>query len=47
MAMHFADAENEVLDILKEAKGKFLLPYQIFERIRRRNPALAQHVESE
>jgi hypothetical protein len=45
--MHFKEIENFVIDILQEAEGKFLLPYQIFEKIRIKNPALAQRIENE
>jgi len=45
--MHFKEIENIVIQILQEAEGKFLLPYQIFEKIRIKNTALAQRIENE
>ena len=45
--MHFKEIENIVIEILQEAEGKFLLPYQIFEKIRIKDSALAQRIENE
>ena len=43
--MHFRDVENLVIDILRNAGGKYLLPYQIFTRLKDRDPVLGQRVE--
>ena len=45
--MHFKEIENIAIEILQEAEGKFLLPYQIFEKIRIKDPALAQRIQNE
>lgn len=45
--MNFTEIKDVVLEILQEAEGNFLLPYQIFEKIRIKNSALAQRIESE
>ncbi|KPK95565.1 hypothetical protein AMJ80_04865 [bacterium SM23_31] len=45
--MHFKQIESIIIEILQEADGRFLLPYQIFEKIRVKDQALAQHIENE
>jgi len=43
--MHFEEIRDIVIEILQEAEGKFLLPYQIFERIKIKDPPLAQRIK--
>jgi len=45
--MHFSDIENLIMNILQDAGGKYLLPYQIFTRLRDRDPVLGQRIENE
>lgn len=45
--MHFRDVEDLVIDILRNAGGKYLLPYQIFTRLKDRDTVLGQRVEDE
>lgn len=45
--MQFRDIETTVIDILQAASGKYLLPYQIFNRLKDRNPALGQRIEAD
>jgi len=45
--MHFHEIENLVIDILQNADGKYLLPYQIFMRLMNIDPLLGQRIEAE
>ena len=45
--MNFAEIKDVVFDILQEAEGDFLLPYQIFGKIRIKNSPLAQRIKNE
>lgn len=45
--MEFIELENILLEILREAEGNFLLPYQIFEKIEYKNSNLAQRLKDE
>lgn len=45
--MHFHEVENLVVDILQDADGQYLLPYQIFTRLKDRDPVLGQRIENE
>jgi hypothetical protein len=45
--MHFRDVENLVIQIIQDADGKYLFPYQIFTRLKNRDPALGQRIENE
>lgn len=45
--MHFNEVEVFVIDILQNASGKYLLPYQIFTRLKDRDPVLGQRIENE
>ena len=43
--MHFIDIEGPVIEILQEANGKYMLPYQIFIRLKDLDPALGEKIE--
>ena len=45
--MHFHEIENSVIDILQNADGKYLLPYQIFMRLMSGDPLLGQRIKAE
>jgi len=45
--MQFHEVEQIVIEILQEARGKYLLPYQIFTRLTARDPVLGQRIEAE
>ncbi len=45
--MQFKEIEEEAIEILREAEGLYLLPYQIFNRIKERNFSLGKKVEDE
>ena len=45
--MQFSEVENLIVDILQEVAGKYLLPYQIFTRLKDRDPVLGQRIENE
>jgi len=45
--MKFSEVETIVLEILKNANGKYLLPYQVFMRLKDKNPSLAHRIEEE
>ncbi len=45
--MQFREIETIAIDILRDANGKYLLPYQIFNRLKERDPALGQRIELE
>ena len=42
--MEFKQIETVVIKILKGAKGKFLFPYQIFNRIKQLDPSLGKQI---
>ena len=42
--MQVNQIEEIAIEILREAEGKFLFPYQIFNRIRQRNPSLGRQI---
>ena len=43
--MHYPEIETVVIEILQNANGKYLLPYQIFMRLLNINPTLGQRIE--
>ena len=43
--MHFNEIEDRVIEILQEAKGKYMLPYQIFIRLKELDPTLGAKIE--
>ena len=45
--MQFNQVENLVVSILRNADGQYLLAYQIFSRLKDRDPALGQKIENE
>lgn len=45
--MHFNEIEEITIEILQQASGRFLLPYQIFNRIMSQDPALGQRIQQE
>jgi len=45
--MHFYEVENMVMNILQDADRKYLFPYQIFTRLKERDPVLGQRIENE
>lgn len=44
--MQYLEIENEIIRIVQEAEGKYLLPYQIFSRLRQRDSILGNRIES-
>ncbi len=44
--MQFKQIETIVIKILQDADGKFLFPYQIFNRIRKQDPVLGKKIEA-
>jgi PPE-repeat protein len=44
--MQFHEIENLIVKILQEAKGMYLLPYQVFTRLKQRDPSLGARIES-
>lgn len=44
--MQFNQIEELVIEILQEANQSFLFPYQIFKRIKQRNPSLGTQIEN-
>ena len=45
--MHFNEVERLVVDVLQDANGRYLLPYQIFMRVKDRDPVLGKRIEKE
>jgi len=45
--MQFRDIETIAIDILRDSSGKYLLPYQIFNRLKERDPELGRRIEAE
>ncbi len=45
--MHFHEIEEITIEILQQAAGRFLLPYQIFNRIMMQDTALGQRIQQE
>jgi len=45
--MHFHEVETAVMDILRNADGKYLFPYQIFTRLKNIDPVLGKRIENE
>jgi len=43
--MEFKQIETVTIQILQDAQGSFLFPYQIFNRIKQKNPALGEQIE--
>lgn len=43
--MQFHEIEESAIEILQESSGKYLLPYQVFKRIKQKDPSLAQTIE--
>ncbi|MEN8142997.1 MAG: hypothetical protein ABFQ82_05305 [Thermodesulfobacteriota bacterium] len=43
--MHFNEIEDLVVEILQGAKGRYMLPYQIFIRLHKLDPALGEKIE--
>jgi len=43
--MEFRQIETATIKILQDAKGSFLFPYQIFNRIKNNNPSLGKQIE--
>ena len=44
--MHFNEIEDLVVDILEKARGRYMLPYQIFLRLKKLNPDLGEKIEN-
>ena len=44
--MEFKQIETVTIQILQDAQGSFLFPYQIFNRIKRENTALGEQIEN-
>ena len=44
--MEFKQIETVVIQILQDAQGSFLFPYQIFNRIKQENTALGEQIEN-
>lgn len=44
--MQFHEIENLIIQIVQEAGGKCLLPYQVFTRLKQRDPSLGNRIES-
>ena len=42
--MEFKQIETVTIQILQDAQGKFLFPYQIFNRIKQKNTALGEQI---
>ena len=45
--MEFHEIEHVVLEVLRETGGQYLLPYQVFTRLKERDPSLGQRIERE
>lgn len=44
--MEFKQIETITIQILRNAQGRFLLPYQIFNRIKQENDTLGEQIEN-
>lgn len=44
--MEFKQIETVTIQILQDAQGSFLFPYQIFNRIKQKNTALGELIEN-
>ncbi len=42
--MQFDEVKDIMINILQETAGRFLLPYQVFENIKKRDPSLAKRI---
>ncbi len=45
--MHFNEIDAVLIEVLRESGGHFLFPYQIFNRIKKRDAPLAARIEAE
>jgi hypothetical protein len=45
--MQLDEIETIAIKILQDAKGRFLFPYQIFNRIKKQDPALGKKIEAD
>ena len=43
--MQVHEIEELTIEILQESSGKYLLPYQVFKKIKQKDPLLAQTIE--
>ena len=45
--MQYHEIENVALDVLRDAGGSYLFPYQVFKRLKERDPSLGQRIEAQ